>query len=67
MPPLKPKTLFFKLRNLGYQAHHDLDAYIRGIAEHYATDLEYAAKIIQLAHGPNVAAAIVAARNRDVA
>jgi flagellum-specific peptidoglycan hydrolase FlgJ len=39
-------------------------AYIRGIAEHYATDRDYAAKILQLAHGPHVAAAIVEARQR---
>ena len=30
-----------------YEADHDLDAYIRGIAEHYATDPVYAPKILQ--------------------
>jgi len=35
-----------------YQGDHDLDAYIRGIAEHYATDPGYAPKILQLAHAP---------------
>ena len=47
-----------------YHANHDLDAYIRGVAEHYATDPGYAAKILQLAHGPNVSAMIVEARQR---
>ncbi len=45
-----------------YQASHDLDAYIRGIAKRYATDPAYASKIIQLAHGQHVSAAIVEAR-----
>jgi flagellum-specific peptidoglycan hydrolase FlgJ len=47
-----------------YQGDHNLDAYIRGIAEHYATDPGYSAKILQLAHGPHVYAAIVEARQR---
>jgi len=47
-----------------YQGDHNLDTYIRGIAKHYATDPDYAAKILQLAHGPHVAAAIVEARQR---
>ena len=47
-----------------YQANHDLDAYIRGVAEHYATDPVYAAKILQLAHGPHVCAAVKEARQR---
>ena len=46
-----------------YQADHDLKAYIRGIAEHYATDPEYAGKILQLAHGPHVCAAVMEARH----
>jgi len=29
-----------------------LDTYIRGIAEHYATDPAYAPNIFELAHGP---------------
>ena len=45
-----------------YQADHDLDAYIRGVAEHYATDPAYAGKITQLAHGPHIAADVAAAR-----
>ena len=45
-----------------YQADHDLDGYIRGLAEHYATDPGYAGKIAQLAHGPHVAATILEAR-----
>ncbi len=44
-----------------YQANHDLDAFIRGIAGHYATDPGYAGKILQLAGGPHVSAAIVGA------
>ncbi len=49
-----------------YQANHDLDAYIRAIAEHYATDPGYAPKIIQLAHGPHVYAAVIEARQAAV-
>lgn len=45
-----------------YQANHDLDAYIRAVAEHYATGPSYAAKVLQLAHGPHVYAAVVEAR-----
>ena len=45
-----------------YQANHDLEAYIRGVAEHYATDPGYAPKIVQLAHGPHVYAAVMEAR-----
>jgi hypothetical protein len=41
-----------------------LDTYIRGIAEHYATDPAYAPNIFELAHGPHVYAAIVEARQR---
>ncbi len=47
-----------------YQADHDLDTYIRGIAEHYATDPGYAAKILTIAHGPHVYAAVVDARQK---
>jgi flagellum-specific peptidoglycan hydrolase FlgJ len=49
-----------------YQANHDLDGYIQGIAAHYATDPTYAAQIIQLAHGPHVTADVVAARETGV-
>ena len=49
-----------------YQADHDLDAYIRGLAEHYATDPAYAAKIITLAHGPHVTVEILRARGQAV-
>jgi flagellum-specific peptidoglycan hydrolase FlgJ len=41
-----------------------LDAYITGISKHYATDPDYASKIITLAHGPHVGAAIAAARGQ---
>lgn len=47
-----------------YQANHDLDAYIRAIAEHCATDPGYAPKTLQLAHGPHVYAAIMEERQR---
>ena len=47
-----------------YRANHDLDAYIRAIAEHYATDPGYSPKVIQLAHGPHVYATIVEARQK---
>ena len=47
-----------------YQGDHNLDTYIRGIAKHYATDPDYDTKILQLAHGPHVAAAIAEARQR---
>ena len=50
-----------------YQGNHDLDTYIRGLAEHYATDPGYAAKIVQLAHRPHVHAAIVEARHAEQA
>jgi flagellar protein FlgJ len=50
-----------------YLANHDLDGYIRAIAEHYATDPGYAPKILQLAHGPHVSAAIVEARQEQQA
>ncbi len=45
-----------------YQANHDLEAYIRAIGEHYAIDPGYPRKIIQLAHGPHVYAAVIEAR-----
>jgi flagellum-specific peptidoglycan hydrolase FlgJ len=45
-----------------YQTDHDIDAFIRGIARHYATDPQYAALISQLAHGQHVAVAILAKR-----
>ena len=35
-----------------------------GISKHYATDPDYASKIITLAHGPHVTAAIQAARGQ---
>ena len=41
-----------------------LDAYIVGISKHYATDPAYAPKIITLAHGPHVTAAIGVARGQ---
>lgn len=41
-----------------------LDAYIRLISVHYATDPNYAPKIITLAHGPHVTAAIAKARGQ---
>ncbi len=41
-----------------------LDTYITGISKHYATDPDYASKIITLAHGPHVGAAIAAARGQ---
>ena len=54
----------YALAWLKYQADHDLDGYIRGIAAHYATAPDYAAQIIQLAHGPHVTAAIMESRQR---
>lgn len=47
-----------------YQADRDLDRLIAGIARSYATDPAYAANVQRLARGPNVAAAIVTARER---
>ena len=41
-----------------------LDRYIAAISKHYATDPDYASKIITLAHGPHVTAAIQAARGQ---
>ena len=46
-----------------YQADHSLDGLIEGIARIYASDPLYGQQIKVLAHGPNVAAAIVTARN----
>ena len=43
---------------------HALDSYITAISKHYATDPDYASKIITLAHGPHVTAAIAAARGQ---
>lgn len=45
-----------------YTQDHDLDKLIQGIAGIYATDPHYAAEVLQLAHGANVAAAIRKAR-----
>ena len=42
----------------------NLDAYITAISKHYATDPDYASKIITLAHGPHVTAAIAQARGQ---
>jgi hypothetical protein len=47
-----------------YRGDHDLDSYIRGVAGHYATDPVDAAKILQLAHGPHVAATRLETRQR---
>jgi len=47
-----------------YQRDHDLDALIRGVTEHHATNPNYATRILRLARGPHVAAAIVEARQR---
>ena len=46
-----------------YQADHSLDGLIAGIGPIYASDPLYSVQIKVLAHGPHVAAAIVAARN----
>jgi flagellum-specific peptidoglycan hydrolase FlgJ len=46
-----------------YQTDHSLDGLIEGIAHIYASDPSYQAQIKVLAHGPHVAAAIVAARS----
>ena len=43
---------------------YDFNAYITAISKHYATDPDYALKIITLAHGSHVAAAIAAARGQ---
>lgn len=50
---------------LNYQRTHDLDGYIRDIAEHYATDPTYATKISSIAHGYNVQIAVQAHRARQ--
>lgn len=39
-----------------------LDGYIRGVAQHYATDPQYAQEVLTLAHGPHVTEAIAKAR-----
>jgi flagellum-specific peptidoglycan hydrolase FlgJ len=45
-----------------FQKDGDLDAYVRGIAVHYATDPAYATKVLTLVHDARVTAAIAAAR-----
>ncbi len=50
-----------------YRTDHDLEAYIRGISEHYATDPGYSAKILQLAPGPHLYAAVIEARQAALA
>ena len=47
-----------------YKTNHDLDSYIQGIAERYATDPGCASKILQLARGPHVCAAVAVARQK---
>jgi type VI secretion system secreted protein VgrG len=46
-----------------YQADRDLNGLIDGIAHIYASDPTYSVQIKVLAHGPNVTAAIAAARS----
>ena len=41
-----------------YQANHNLDAFIAGVAARYATDPDYFTKIDMEAHAPSVQAAI---------
>jgi flagellum-specific peptidoglycan hydrolase FlgJ len=45
-----------------FQADRDLDAYIAGVAAHYATDPNYARSITAEAHGATVTNALAAAR-----
>jgi flagellum-specific peptidoglycan hydrolase FlgJ len=45
-----------------YRLDHDLDAYIDGVAKHYATDDGYAEKVKEAAHGRRIAEAIAAER-----
>lgn len=45
-----------------YQADHNLDAYIAGVSEHYATDPAYRVKISGEAHSSTVQTAVQAAR-----
>lgn len=46
-----------------YATDHDLDAYIAGVAAHYATDPTYRQKIIDEAHSNTVTEAIAKARS----
>ena len=46
-----------------YRADGDLEAFIRGIAAHYATDPGYADSILQLARNAALAATLAASRN----
>ena len=45
-----------------YQKDHDLQAYVRGIAVHYATAPNYAAQVLEIANGANVVKALKLAR-----
>jgi flagellum-specific peptidoglycan hydrolase FlgJ len=49
-----------------YQADHDLDRYIAGVAAHYATDPEYARRISSEAHSSTVQLAVQAVRQAVV-
>lgn len=42
-----------------YQADHDIDTYIRGVSEHYATDPNYADQMIAETHSQTVSAALM--------
>jgi len=50
-----------------YRADRNLEAFIRGIAAHYATAPDYADSILQLARNTVIAAAIAAARSKTSA
>ena len=47
-----------------YQKDHNLDAFIKGIAAHYATDPGYAGKVSQIAHMSSVQIAVQMHRAR---
>ena len=49
-----------------YQQNHDLDAYVREVAKHYATDPHYAMQVLSIARQASVAAAVMKFRNATV-
>jgi len=53
---------FFRSSFEQYQQDRDFPAYVRALSAHYATDPDYADKILTLSRGPHVTAAIQSAR-----
>lgn len=48
-----------------YQKDKKLDAFILGVAKHYATSPDYGALVLQVAHGKSVTQALIKARGKS--